>query len=678
VAEAIGLADLGLYVFPVKHLGKTPAGVSWPVAATRDPKVMAGWFAGDTLNVGVACGPSGIVVVDEDVAGDLDRLAEDRGEVLVPTYTVTTARGRHLYYDAPVSLDVRNGAHLGGRAVDRRGAGGYVVGPSSVHESGVEYVVALDIPRAVLPRWLAEIGAERDGEDHGGARPGGLAGVPDVIEAGQRHAVLTSYAGSLRRRDVPYDEARTLLGVVWARCAQPLGDRYSTEDAVRLLSDIYARYQPEPVAPTVTVLGDSGEPVEAIDEGAFWAARPVLTHLHDFARARRAAPWAVLGVTLARVVVATPPMVVLPPLIGGDASLNLFVAVVGASGSGKGAASAVATEALPVGHLNSIPIGSGEGLTHLFVRRTKGGIEQHATAVLSDVGEIDTITALNARQGSTLQSVLRQAYMGEQFGFAYADPAKRLVVGAHAYRLGLIVGVQPARAAGLLDDADGGTPQRFIWMPADDPGAPDVAPAAPEPWKWRPAAHPERDARNRRRLPVCDTAVTAIDAGRLARVRGEQSVLNGHALLSREKVAAALGLLEGRAEVGEEDWRLAGVVMDVSDRTRTQIEQTLLAAQRDSNHARADAEGERAVIVSDKVEAGQTRKLERRVIGIIRRSSSEGVTGAKVRKSVTAGQRPVVNDLLATLVEAGRITVEDTERLATGAGGHGRRYWCTT
>lgn len=411
-------------------------------------------------------------------------------------------------------------------------------------------------------------------------------------------------------------------------------------------------------------------------EREFWSARPVLAHLHQYARSRRAAPWAVLGGALARVVVATPPMVVLPPLVGGDASLNLFVAIVGASGAGKGASTSVAAEALPVGLINSFPVGSGEGLTHLFVKRTKdGGIEQHTYAVLSTVNEVDTLTALAGRQGATLLSVLRQAYMGEEFGFGYADPAKRLMVSAHTYRFALIVGVQPARAQALLDDTDGGTPQRFLWMPSEDPDAPDTAPDSPKPWHWKAPTIPAyARSDNHRPIPVCDTAMAAIDAGRLARVRGEQSALDGHALLCREKVGAALGLLDGRAEVSEEDWELAGIVMAVSDRTRADVQRVLRSASRSSNAARADAEGDRAVIVFDKVAAGAARKVERRVLAAIRAGGTQGATRATVARSLSSAQRHLLEEALAALVETGHITVEETEQLATGGGGKGSRY----
>src|SRR4051812_18769295 len=73
----------------------------------------------------------------------------------------------------------------------------------------------------------------------------------------------------------------------------------------------------------------------------FWKTRPILTHIQQFARARYVAPWAVLGAVLTHVVAATHPRVQLPATIGSEASLNLFVGLVGAAGAAKGASEKV-------------------------------------------------------------------------------------------------------------------------------------------------------------------------------------------------------------------------------------------------------------------------------------------------------------------------------------------------
>lgn len=399
---------------------------------------------------------------------------------------------------------------------------------------------------------------------------------------------------------------------------------------------------------------------------AFWSARPVLEHIRAYARARRASPWAVLGVVLARVVVAVPPHVVLPPLVGGVASLNLFAGLVGESGTGKGAAEAAGAAAMQVGILNRFPVGSGEGLCHLFVKREKKDLVQHTTAVLAEIHEVDTLAALNSRQGSTLQPVLRSAYMGEQFGFGYADPTKRLVVEGHRYRLCMVVGIQPARAGAILDDTDGGTPQRYLWLPATDRDAPDAAPEAPEPWRWRPPTWPQYErATGQVHLPVCETARTVVDGAWLARHRGDGDALDSHALLTRLKVGAALALLDGRAEVADDDWTLAGTVLDVSDRTRGRVVETLRRTSADTNRRRGEAEGERAVVVAEKVEDAAVRRVARLLTRKLA-ATPTGVRGAELRRRLTGRDRVHFDTAIGRLLDAGQITCEDIDGQGTG------------
>ena len=264
------------------------------------------------------------------------------------------------------------------------------------------------------------------------------------IPYGSRHTALVSYAGSLRHRGLRIDEAEVLMLRRLEDCAQPPAapTLVTRVEALDTLRDVFQRYPAGDLRPPA---GPAAAPRAAVAGGKLWNARPVLGHIRDFARARRASPWATLGVVLARVVVATPPSVVLPALMGGQASLNLFVGLVGESGSGKGAAAHAAADAIDVGDLEVATVGSGEGIGHLFVRRTRAGIiEQHTEAVLFDIAEIDTLTALRDRRGATLLPELRKAWMGEQLGFGYADPAKRLTIHEHAYRLGLVAGINPA------------------------------------------------------------------------------------------------------------------------------------------------------------------------------------------------------------------------------------------
>lgn len=415
-------------------------------------------------------------------------------------------------------------------------------------------------------------------------------------------------------------------------------------------------------APVTVTPGTAADPAV----GGFWASRHTLQTLHDWAKARRVSPWAVLGVALARVVAVTDRRIVIPPIVGGIASLNFFVGIVGFSGDGKGGAEDVAAEALQVGPLVTHRPGSGEGIAHAYMRRVKGGdLEQHETNCLFSITEIDALAALGSRQSSTLMPELRSAWSGEALGFAYSDPAKRMPVPKQNYRLCLITGIQPGRAGALLDDTDGGTPQRFLWLPATDADAPDQRPDAPKPIIWR---HPPFGMTHidKHRVDVCRLAVDLIDSARLARLRGKGDALDGHALLARLKTAVALALLEQRLNVDEEDWRLAGIVQGVSDGTRASVAAVLAEKIRVSNEAKAAAEADRSVVVSERLAEAATKRVCRRLVRHAAEAGPDGILHNDLRHRFAFRDRATFDEAVALALRTGQVDVVDTE--------HGTRY----
>ena len=196
LAAALAAAERGWPVFPVRPDQKRPAfpdhtagrctrrdtrcrsgHQGWEPRATTDTdRITRGW-ASAPYNVGLACGPAGLIVLDLDIpkpseetppaawrgegvrtgADVLAVLTERAGEALdalYDTFTVRTGRGgRHLYFTAP------DGAHLGNTAgelgwlIDTRAHGGYVLAAGSVVE-GRSYVVERDRSPVPLPAWL--------------------------------------------------------------------------------------------------------------------------------------------------------------------------------------------------------------------------------------------------------------------------------------------------------------------------------------------------------------------------------------------------------------------------------------------------------------------------------------------------------------------------------------------
>lgn len=390
---------------------------------------------------------------------------------------------------------------------------------------------------------------------------------------------------------------------------------------------------------------------------SFWQSRPVLQRIHDIAQARRAAPWAVLGCAMARVIATIPPFVVLPPLVGGHGSLNIFVGLIGESGSGKGAATAVAADAVFLEGVFQANLGSGEGLSHLFAKRTREGVERLRESVLVTVQEIDTMTALGSRNGSTTLPELRKAWSGETLGFSYSDPAKRLDVQAHTYRLTMIAGIQPGRAGALLDDSDGGTPQRFVWMSATDKHAPDIAPPEPEPWtwKWQDSAPFRAEFSGKVIVDVCREARAHIDAQRLARLRGDGAALAGHDDLARLKLAAALGILDGRCEVSEDDWHLAAVVARHSARTRAEVEEHLRTQAYERGLQRAESEGRREDHRDSAKEANARERVQRLLMRHLPApETGMGIAYNDLKKCFASRDRSLMDELLEAMVTSGQ------------------------
>jgi len=179
-AAALDAAARGWHVFPVVPNDKIPAIKAWEQRATTNPdRIRRCWSTG-AFNIGIACGPSCLLVIDLDqpkpgqhppedwqipgVNNGYDAFAlvcERAGQPLpIDTYTVTTGRqGTHLYYQHPDGAQLRNtsGAKGGGLGwlIDTRAHGGYVLAAGSM-VAGTLYTVTWgqDLAPVPLAEWL--------------------------------------------------------------------------------------------------------------------------------------------------------------------------------------------------------------------------------------------------------------------------------------------------------------------------------------------------------------------------------------------------------------------------------------------------------------------------------------------------------------------------------------------
>ncbi|MBS1695770.1 MAG: bifunctional DNA primase/polymerase [Actinobacteria bacterium] len=705
---ALAYAKAGVFIVPtdptdVKNPGSL-LGNRWQDRSSIDADRIAGWWT-DHPNAGIAAdvGRSGLIAFDLDCDERPAEMTDDVWSALqtgaIHATRATGARAHYVFSCQPDEFG--NGAGVFGRWGEVRCSNGVIILAPTQHPDAKtkrgrygwrrtgDVPPLPDVLRALLsaagnnddpktPAELLTFLAAHTGND----APSGLQGH------------LTAFAKAIERGQSRHDEMTKVMA--WAFREAIIG-RFPAQSAYDALKLAFYRAKPETkgtgefdrIARWAAAQAETADPEttrrrvnRASDDETFWSARPALADMRQFARARRVGPWAMLGHVLARTVSAIPPHVVLPPLVGSHASLNLFVALVGRSGAGKGGAAGAAADWLgtdPEAFLATL--GSGEGMAKVFAYKhrangnsgpwTQTGLR---VSVLFDAPEVDNLAALTSRNASTLLPQLRSAYSGEELGFSYADPAKAVKLCAHRYRLCLTIGVQPGRGRALLDDADGGTPQRFVWLPTDDANAPERAPSMPPGFdlpRW-----PDPPANGRivsgaepvamlatpvelgalHLLDVPDAARTTIDAHRLAMLRGGVvDPLDGHRLLCRLKIAAALMALDGRTDaVTEDDWALSETVMAVADSTRRSVVDVLVTNAEAENLRRGRSEGVRA----DAAEQIKTDRAVSRVAeNLLRKLKASGgeMARADLRKMFASRDRPFFDDAEAALFDSGRI-----------------------
>ena len=478
---------------------------------------------------------------------------------------------------------------------------------------------------------------------------------------------VTTLRSAALAKGLGQDEIRRTMDSAWEkgwlqpRPAPPQSPYYSDGN----INFTYDQHTGEIVEQTTNT-----EPALTPEEyDKFWSATEQLEIIHASARARLVGPWALLGACFTRINVMVPSFVTIPPLTGGRASLNLFVGLVGPSGAGKGGATAAATDTIDTGATWEggefgqlmVNLGSGEGIIHAFRKRTKDGDEWNTHAVVFNVQEIDLLTATATRSGATILPVLRSMWSGEQLGFQNADPTRRIQVPPHQYRASLLVGIQPLRAGSLLDDADGGTPQRFLFVPTDDPNAPDQPPIKPEKIKWRkPLFDSLRDPfTGTYDITLPEAVESLVRDQRLEMLRNQaegSKNASGHDTLARIKYAAHFALLAGRTTVTDDDWDLAGTLHKISVHTRENIQTQLRQQAQLKAHKVAIARGAEASTVSTRIDddsMGATKHKIKILLG------NGPLKIYEIKKKITPRLREYVHPAVDELLNENTINLVD-------------------
>jgi hypothetical protein len=436
---------------------------------------------------------------------------------------------------------------------------------------------------------------------------------------------------------------RLLVGAVrLAATDNPVPQQHCEHDAATVLP---ADKVPEgfglPVA-TSDIPGSAAVPGAATGIGLtlpdeFWNARESLSRIRQAAHSRVRSADVVLAGVLTRLAAMTPHRLRADTGIGSPASLNLFAAIVGPSGAGKSSGLSVSRNVVKTDrYLEEFPLGSGEGIAEAFMGEAmegtgvmaKDGSEKqqkvrkqvrHNALFHSDEGA--SLNKLIERAGSTVGETLRTAWSGETIGQKNGRVETTRTVPAASYSCGLMIGYQMSTVLPLLADSEAGTPQRFVYVWAEDPNIPargvrlpwpgeiispfpaDVPTDAPPPGTLV-SAPPSRDLE-----PITFAAEILDEIYDIEHMKATGTLPADHPLrdpfrsqhtMLKIKLSSGFALLESRRNVLPSDWELARVYLGTSDRVREYLQAVArelagkaraaaLAAEAEAEHYRAHA-----------------------------------------------------------------------------------------
>ncbi len=313
---------------------------------------------------------------------------------------------------------------------------------------------------------------------------------------------------------------------------------------------------------------------------SFWEAHPRLKQIRDSAHRRVDSADAVLGAGLALLAAHVGPKITVYTGIKDPMTLNMFVGLVGSSGTGKSSAFSAASRIFEF-DVNPheydppmvLPVGSGPGVAEAFMDKVidpqdPNGKQKlrmqvrHKLVLHSDEGAGLVSKIIDTHAGNNLGPTLRSAWTGAVIGEANASDERKREV--RDYSIGLCVGFQLEALADLStpEQMEYGTPQRFLYVSAPDPSIPDIPP--PDPGRLI-VKLPKKP------LEYCAELQAKTRREALARARGEADDLDpmdAHRPAMKARLAALLVVLcdPDRELIEQADVDLAETLLDASTR----------------------------------------------------------------------------------------------------------------
>lgn len=446
----------------------------------------------------------------------------------------------------------------------------------------------------------------------------------------------------------------------------------------------YATKHAEQAVETAQVVSTAAKPdVFAMLPEELWESRPVFKRIQLAAQSRKASPDAVLHCVLTRLAAMRSHRIVFDSgESDGESSLNFFNVIIGPPGGYKSVAAKTAWKLIDPPPLlawkGEQPLGTGEGLLEDFmglIEKETGEINKDGTPKIVKVKEqvlhnalfyVDEGQTLNTltfkRKDATLGSVLRQLWGGDTTGMTNASEQTSRTLRGGTYSLGIAVGYQPQIAMELINDHGTGLPQRFLWSWSKNPRAPHAR------IKWPGRLDIDMANLMASELKVIDfpdSVKDEIDSESSGRLRGELpdlGELDGHEPFMLCKIAALLALLDSRASVNEDDWRLAKVIL----KTSCEIRDKLVQQATDKMNAELFEKQQRtvrtqvasAMAVKSIVDPNVLR-IAHRVWMKVQEAGDNVLTEAAVWKLLAARDRPFRDDVMKYLLNQAWIELKE-------------------
>lgn len=406
---------------------------------------------------------------------------------------------------------------------------------------------------------------------------------------------------------------------------------------------------------------------------------PGLDKVAKAAKTRGVNPWGVLGAVMAWVAVDIPPEVTTLGEQQGKGTFNLFVALCGEPGAGKGNTMQLASGMVRreirgnfvTAEFNKPmrgPVGSPEGMISVLRPRTAAEDEDEdnqppeLARVIFEVAEINRLYGERRTQESTQEGTLLSMWSNENVGVLRKKEQDTLAVEAWSYRACFLVGAQAKWVHRLAGETSDGLAQRWLYLPVATTHV-----ERPQLGKKRNAVEVEiptidipAEVWNATKPVVIDNYVQyalELQDYLLRKANAEKRPVdpfNVHRAYNQARVAAALAVItRGRLEVSPEAWHLAGVVMDVSDLTRARL---VREYEHRDRRDRVEAAADRAGIHDDAV----IKAAETKIVKVLKDNGGT-MPGGKLRNTLSKPQREVSEQAVNNLKQSGVISVEEIE-----------------